>query len=112
MLPDAQHRPPRFGESAICIRVAGSVLLHLLRPVGAVSDRHGVMLGAAVPETAVQENRDLGASEHQIGGATQTRHRASRHAIPQAERVYRTPQGQFGPSISTSIGLHAGPRTR
>jgi hypothetical protein len=56
MLPEAQAKPTRLGQAAICVLVTLPVSADLLGPKPGVRCSHRVMLRAPMPEAAVQED--------------------------------------------------------
>ena len=69
MLPKPEHRPSCCGKSIVGVLVTIPVPGDLLLPVLGVSRSLGVMLGAAVPEAAVEEYRDALLGEDQVCSA-------------------------------------------
>jgi hypothetical protein len=67
MLPDADNFPSLSAELACDSPVAGHVLCAFSVPEGSVGFRPGVTLGAAVPETSVDEDGDLLLGERKVG---------------------------------------------
>jgi len=60
MLPDTQNEPAGVMESAVRVSVALPVAAHLLDPIGGIRvGSRTAVLWAAVPEAAVNEDRDL-----------------------------------------------------
>lgn len=107
MLPYTEHTPASLGEQAISLKVAFPVTDDLLSPVIGVRLRHGVVLGAAMPEAAVEEDRDLCPGEHQVSGTADRRKRADGNSVPQAECVGGPSKSEFGPGVTSFVGLHA-----
>lgn len=67
VLPDANHFPTAFPQSGIHAAVASPVGRDLVAPERRVGLRLGGVLGAAVPETTVDEDGDAETPEHEIG---------------------------------------------
>ena len=66
MFPYPNGQPTRFDEEHICIPVPSTVLLDLRLPPPAVVPRQRHVVIAAMPETAVNENSDMCAPEHDV----------------------------------------------
>jgi hypothetical protein len=65
VFPHAHDFPPGSSESIVCVGVAESVVCDLVVPeFGCSTFRGPVVLGASVPEAAVEERRDLDDGEH------------------------------------------------
>lgn len=107
VLPYTNHAPPCFRQKPIRFSVTLSVSSDLLGPVLGVGGRLRVVLGAAVPETTVHENRHLGPREDDVGGSTNAGQRADGDAVPEAQRVDGSPEGELGLGIPAAVGLHA-----
>jgi hypothetical protein len=58
VFPYAYHRPPGVIEQLVCLGIALAVARDLLAPELLISLWRPVMIGAAVPETAVHEDSD------------------------------------------------------
>lgn len=75
MLPDANHGPTAYTQVAVYLAVTGPVALDLLPPERRAGLRPRYVLGAAVPEAAVDEDGDAEPGEdkvrlHSAGGAS------------------------------------------
>jgi hypothetical protein len=73
VFPEPDGKPAGGLESLVRVKVPGLVPGHFLGPVVSVSHGDCVMLGATVPEAAVQEDGDLDLAENQISGTAQFR---------------------------------------
>src|SRR5262245_10358068 len=73
--PDANYQPSTGYQTGIGIGVSSSIRLDLLPPPLGVGLRPRSVLRAAVPETAVHENRHARGGEHKIPTAAETRER-------------------------------------
>jgi hypothetical protein len=67
VLPDSHHHPAVALESGGLLAVADLVDLDLGSPVRGVGPRAGPVLPTTVPEAAVDEYGDAGASEDDVG---------------------------------------------
>jgi hypothetical protein len=63
VFPDTNYCPARFRELAVGVLVAQPVALDLGAPEPFVDLGRAQMLGTAVPEAAIEEDRDLSAGE-------------------------------------------------
>ena len=73
MLPDADDLPAFVAELAGYALVAGHVFFAFAVPEGAVGFRTGVALGAAVPETSIDEHSYLLLGKGKVGLSGQRR---------------------------------------
>lgn len=71
MLPDSDHLPSEFAQLAVCALISPSVRLDLVDPELPVCVRADSVLRAAVPETAIDEDRNFLAGENDIRGTGQ-----------------------------------------
>ncbi len=89
VFPDADWGPAGCSEAGVGVGVAGSVAGDLGLPVLGVAAGFGAVLGAAVPEAAVHEDRYPKAREHHIGFASHFGQRPAVHEVAQATPVQR-----------------------
>jgi hypothetical protein len=88
MLPEPHHPPTSIGEPAVRVGVAGDVACDLSWPVvGVRAERPSAVFRAAVPEAAVDEDRDALACEHDVRASTQCGLRVEIDAEAPAMRV-------------------------
>ena len=66
MSPRSDHRPPSGSELRVRIRISLAVALDLLSPPDDVPTRRATVDGAAVPVTAVNEDRYASAGEDDV----------------------------------------------
>lgn len=59
MFPEAQHRPPKFGEVSRCTRIARPIPRDLLQPEVGILLHRRRMKFTSVPEAPVKKDRDL-----------------------------------------------------
>lgn len=64
--PEAQDLPARRGQYLCLLRVALDVSVQLCLPIAGVGCRASTALWAAVPKTAIHENRDMWSCEDKI----------------------------------------------
>lgn len=67
MLPGPDHEPTAFGKKPVVAGVPLPIGLQLGFPPVGVGFRCNTMVGASVPETAIDLDDDTGASEHDVG---------------------------------------------
>jgi hypothetical protein len=60
MFPDPDHLPSGLKEEPIRLGIADTVGLHLILPECSVGCRSGVMDGASMPKTSINEDCNLG----------------------------------------------------
>ena len=89
VFPDADWGPAGCSQAGVGVGVAGPVAGDLGLPVLGVAAGLGAVLGAAVPEAAVHEDRYLQAGEHHVGLAAHLWQRAAVHEVAQATPVQR-----------------------
>ena len=114
MLPDPYDKPPGRSEQAISLSVAVAIASDLREPVRGVRLRHRAVLGAAVPEAAVEEYRDAGPRERDIGtDRPSTRHRNWEvDAEAKTMTMERGPEPQLGSAVAPAVGRHDAPPIR
>ena len=106
MLPEPQHRPPRLLQVGRSLRVALDVSGDLVGPELRVGGGLGVVLGTAVPVTAVHKHRDPTLAQYQISGTGQFRLGTDRDPEADTPSMHRRAHGQLGLRIAASIALH------
>jgi hypothetical protein len=106
MGPSAYHCPTLACEGSICVRIASAIRLDLRSPPLGVRFRPRTVRRTAVPEAAVDEDRDAGTREEQVGA---TPHRGQRrvHAKTKPEPVYGRAQLPLTWCVTLRRVLHA-----
>lgn len=89
MLPDSNTDPTGVGQSLIGVVVSGTIGCDLVGPESGVRRCRRVVLGAAVPEAPVQEDRDPGRREDHVGRPPQASQRPAGDPVAEPERVHR-----------------------
>ena len=89
VFPDAHCGPAGGLEAGVGVGVAGPVASDLGLPVLGVAAGLGAVVGAAMPEAAVHEDRHPQAGEHHVGFATYARQWPAVHEVAQATSVQR-----------------------
>lgn len=80
-----------------------AVLFNLLRPERSPNaSRWTVVVGAAMPEAAVDQNHDSLSWKDDVSRATDICHRSNVDAVAQPRRVQNPPHGEFGCAVTTS----------
>lgn len=69
VFPDADDEPAGLGQSFVGVSIASHVSIELLRPPLCVSFGRGFVLGAAVPKAAIDEHRNFGGAEDDVGAS-------------------------------------------
>ena len=75
MLPDSNNRPTSAGQQSVRLGISFNVASELGLPPIAIGGWHAAVLGAAMPEAAIDENGDLAPREHNVGLAAKARQR-------------------------------------
>jgi hypothetical protein len=68
-----------------------------------------VVLGAAVSETSIEENRHTFIRKHQISGPPEAVYRPRSYPVPETECMDGESQCQFRSCVAAAVGTHAGP---
>lgn len=92
MFPDSEHLPPEFSEMCVRFPVAFDVAGKLLRPPRRVPLRRGLVIGAPMPEAAVNEHGDFMTRKQDVGSPARQARQDSVDAIAKAPRVEEPPQ--------------------
>src|SRR5258708_4927486 len=106
MFPDANYVPAGLFEQPVGLRVALTVSADLLGPELRVPPRWPVVVWAAVPVAAVDEDGEAGACEDDIRGAPHGRNWARRDAVPQSQSVEVRAKSQLGSGVAVSVASH------
>lgn len=107
MLPEPHDPPTRIGEPGVRVGVAGDIACDLSWPVvGIRAERPPAVFRAAVPEAAVDEDRDALASEHDVRASTQFGLRGEINSVAPSMRVQETTHSELGRGVTAAVGLH------
>jgi hypothetical protein len=106
--------PDSHGGPACCLEICDILAISLPgpfelgQPVPLVDGRIVAVHGAAVPKTAVHENRHASAREDDVWAnpATVREINAQVAPVPQPCRMQRRPECAFGTRIAAPVGLH------
>lgn len=115
VLPDSDHGPAGGCEGRVVPPVPVSVASKLCGPVEAISLRAGAMVGTSVPEAAVDENRELGSREDDVGADSPTLGRNLDWVIDSKAKTQGKEGGSnspLGSSVTPTIALHRGAHRR
>lgn len=107
VLPNSHDRPAGLGEPAVGVPVTRSGALDLRPPPLGVGNRPRRVLGAAVPEATVDEDRHARAPEDQIGSTTQVRQRLTVYAVTKSASEQFGAEPQLSGSVSPPHLPHA-----
>lgn len=112
VLPHDDRQPAGGAELLLRVRVTGDDRLELGLPPGGVRLGSGEVLGTAVPEAAVDVDRDAAAPEHDVRATPARRARGRRvDEEPQAQRVQLPSQRQLRRRVPAAVALqHASHR--
>ena len=87
VFPDADWGPAGCSEAGVGVGVSGSVAGDLGFPVFGIAAGLGAVLGTAVPEAAVYEDRNPQARKHHVGLAAHLGQRPSVYEVAQTASV-------------------------
>jgi len=94
-------------KSFVCVGVTAAVSCDFVVPeLGCSSFRWPVVLGAPVPEAAVEEHRDLRFGEDQVRSAGYASDRADVNPVTQAQRVRGGSERPLGAGVASSVRAH------
>lgn len=106
VLPDAEHPPslgPRHGGR---LRIALDVPREFRFPVLGMRDRNHPVLGASVPEAAVDEDGETSSGEDDVRPTALIAPGREIDAVPVSARVQELTNRQLGSGVPTPIRLH------
>ena len=107
VLPDPDRRPPCCQQALVGVEITVLVGFDLLRPVPAVGAMPTTaVLGAAMPEAAVDENGDLGTGEDDVGLSGKAWERAPVDAVAQPAPMKDTSERQLRSGVTSGEGTH------
>ena len=113
MLPDADNSPACPSQGLVVRTIALHVAIELGLPVADIGLRTRAVIWAAVPKTAVHEDRHPGRGEHDIGAAADSRPWRD-NALTEAETTpmeFRA-KSDLGSRVRRAIALHHGANRR
>jgi hypothetical protein len=106
MFPDSDDLPSSFLEPRVGIAVAALVGLDLLPPKVGVASGPGPMLGAAMPEAAVNEDGHPCGGECNIDAPAFVGQDGRVYSVAEASRVQHSPELHLGRRTSSTDFLH------
>ncbi len=108
MRPEPHDFPPVLSEHGVGFGIALAVAFDLLLPETGVRLRCCVVLRAPMPVATVDEDRELGPREQDVGGTPEGRYGALVHSVAQPHGVKQAADRQFGRCVSRLVPLHGG----
>jgi hypothetical protein len=105
MLPNSNRRPSRLFERPVGIGVAALIGPDLCPPPLCILLRPSAVLGTAVPEAAIYEDRNLMSREGDIGTSARDR-QGIVNAEPQSSTMEKRPNSDLRGCISLSLRRH------
>ena len=109
VLPDSEHMPSVRGQSPCGLDITFPIAKDLPVPVLAVGPWSLVVLQASVPETAIDEDRESRASEHDIRSAPKGGDRAEVDSVPEPVGMQKFTYQELRGGVAALVGLHAAP---
>ena len=106
MLPDADNGPLSSPEFNVVPAVASNVSRELGIPVVRVRSRSDAVVGATVPEAAVDEDRGACGGEYDVRAAADSRLGTNTDPIPHTSLVEFGTEAYLGPRIRSLVALH------
>lgn len=107
VFPDADWGPAGCSQAGVGVGVAGSVAGDLGLPVLGVATGFRAVLGAAVPEAAVHEDRHPQTREHHVGLAAYLGQWPAVHEVAQATPVQCRADESFRSCVARALLRHA-----
>jgi hypothetical protein len=108
VLPHPNHGPPGLSQQPVGVAVTRLVPRHLPPPPLRVAGRADAVLGAAVPEAAVDEHCDTFARKRHVHAASGCSRDGHLKAVAQTPAVQLAPQRHLGCGVPAGEGRHAG----
>ncbi|RDI23030.1 hypothetical protein DFR72_111161 [Lentzea flaviverrucosa] len=109
MLPDANDCPACILQYRVGLLIPHLVAGDFVRPVGSVGPRDTVVLRAAMPETAIYEDRDSCLCEYDVSSTAYLSNGPSAYAEPQALRMQQGTDGLLWPGVPAPAAQHRPP---
>ena len=108
VLPHTYDRPSLSTQEIVRLAISLHIARELLKPPLTVVGRKVPVLGAPVPEAAVDEDGDLCGSEHDVDAAAgMAGNDRDVQSVPEATTVELLPKGDLGLRVSRALLLHA-----
>jgi hypothetical protein len=108
VLPESEHRPSGDPQLEVRIPVSALICLNLRTPPIRVGLWPRSVLGTAMPETPIDEHRNLRSHEGNIRAAARAR-QCHIDPITQAESTQGRAQGDLAGCVAAASGLHPAP---
>lgn len=106
MLPDSDNDPSSFPQQPAGLFVAGQISLDLLLPVHSIRRWRRKVAWAPVPETSINEYRDLRSTKDYVSPPINVAAWPLVDSVTEAMGVKNFPQGEFRSGVATSVPLH------
>jgi hypothetical protein len=107
VFPDADDGPATDSQTGVGVPVARDVAPQFLAPPLGVGPRAGTVLGASVPEAAVDEDGDTRPTEDDVRSTAKLGDGAKIDSVSKAPSVQRTAKSQLRSSIAAGLPLHS-----
>src|SRR4051794_9147798 len=104
--------PVSSPQEPVRIAVPGDVGFELVGPPLRVRFGSRAMSRASVPETTVDEDRDAGACEDDVGATTHAGDDYAVDSVAQPQAVKFSPKRHLGLGVSSGLPLHSPERIR
>lgn len=109
VLPHTYDVPTATGQRIVGVPVTCDIGVELDCPPGAVGAGGGAVLGAPVPEAAVDEHRHLGRTENHIGASAPPGCGGAVETVAKSESVQPTTQRHLGCGVASGLAFHPVP---
>lgn len=106
MLPNSQGQPASFCQQLVGFSIARDVACELWLPVIGVGLGVGAVVGATVPEAAVNENGHPCGAKDKVGGPTYSFEGSGRHSVAEPLGVKEPTQSHFRRGVPRAVCLH------
>ncbi len=107
MLPDTYNRPTELAEYSIRVTVTLDVGLKLRRPPVGIALHRDEVLGAAVPEAAIDEDGNLRSGERDVDRAAGESGHSVANPVPEAPCMEFATQEHFRGGARAKLADHA-----
>jgi len=106
VLPEPEDQPVGLGEDPVRVLVPSDIGLELVFPLSSVHTGAGRMIGASVPEAAVDEHGDPFPRKEKVGSASTEHGEGVVDSVPKAESMNMTSDSHLTGGVSASRALH------
>src|SRR5215813_7169841 len=112
MLPYPHDRPATRCQFGICLAVSFNVTVKLLLPPIAIRSWNKTMIGAAMPETAVNHHHDPGTAEQDVSPPAAGSQQRNVHPVSQAATVKLAAKCHLRSGVADLLTLKPGANRR